>query len=535
LAPHIVSRRLHYIGVLAGLALGMAACFVAPAPAATLSVRTTGSDGSACTPAAPCLSLGRAYRVASPGDTVLVGAGSYPSQTVDSDAGKEGAVPPVLIRPEPGASVTLGDLSTYASNVHYTGFVFPSGGGEPTVLGGHDVVLEGMRARNFYVRGSTNRTPPSRVTILGGEFGPFPSCGGGAQITAANVDERDPAKMPSDIVVDGIYIHDYSVPSSCPGAHLDCMHVFSVLRVTVRNSTFTRCEHYGILLNSNGAGLADGHLIENNFFGATGIAGFALRGGDGEDFENVTVRYNSGGLITPQTDNVLRNVRWVANAATDFGGCRSGISYEYNVSPRQACSSTDLRANPGFANAAQDDFHLVAGAAAIDRGKPGEFPATDRDGDERIFGPAPDAGADEWGARPRGGGGGSGSGSGQPPGSAVARGQILRLRSKILVGRHGRLRVRVRCVTTAGAGHRTCLVKLRIRARLPGHRGVIRIARMSTRVVPGRARTLRVRLVRSARRALRRGRTLRATVLLSVRDASGQTDTQRKRVRIRRR
>jgi hypothetical protein len=117
----------------------------------------------------------------------------------------------------------------------------------------------------------------------------------------------------------------------------------------------------------------------------------------------------------------------------------------------------------------------------------------------------------------------------------VARGQILRLRSKILVGRHGRLRVRVRCVTPAGAGKRSCLVTLRIRARLPGHRKVFRIARMSARVVPGQARTLRVRLVRSARRALRHGHTLRATVLLSVRDASGHTDRQRKRVRIRRR
>jgi hypothetical protein len=74
-----------------------------------------------------------------------------------------------------------------------------------------------------------------------------------------------------------------------------------------------------------------------------------------------------------------------------------------------------------------------------------------------------------------------------------------------------------------------------MRARLPGRRRAVTIARATARLVPGQARTLRVRLFRSARRALRRGHVLRATLRLTIRDASGGTDTATKRVRIRRR
>ncbi|MDX6439390.1 MAG: hypothetical protein QOF45_1973, partial [Gaiellaceae bacterium] len=49
---------------------------------ASVYLSTGGSDSNACTQAAPCKSFDRAYRVAAPGATVEVAAGSYPAQTI---------------------------------------------------------------------------------------------------------------------------------------------------------------------------------------------------------------------------------------------------------------------------------------------------------------------------------------------------------------------------------------------------------------------------------------------------------------------
>jgi hypothetical protein len=48
----------------------------------------------------------------------------------------------------------------------------------------------------------------------------------------------------------------------------------------------------------------------------------------------------------------------------------------------------------GYVDEAGFDFHLAAGAAAVDHGDPLDHPATDIDGDPRVDG-LPDAGADE--------------------------------------------------------------------------------------------------------------------------------------------
>jgi hypothetical protein len=72
--------------------------------------------------------------------------------------------------------------------------------------------------------------------------------------------------------------------------------------------------------------------------------------------------------------------------------------------------TTDIRNNIGptaganlpfdpssFVNAAAGDFHLVAGAAAIDAGRDlGELVTTDKDGKDRPVGVLPDMGAFEF-------------------------------------------------------------------------------------------------------------------------------------------
>ena len=100
-----------------------------------------------------------------------------------------------------------------------------------------------------------------------------------------------------------------------------------------------------------------------------------------------------------------RSGTWVGN----LGGiaCMSGFTYRYNVG--QTCGGTgehrvpnavNSRARPNaapfYVNAPAGDFHLKAGAAAIDRGDPNTYPRRDRSKRLRAVGSAPDAGAFEF-------------------------------------------------------------------------------------------------------------------------------------------
>lgn len=480
----------------------LAAC--GAADAAVWHVSPAGSDSAPCTPAAPCASFDRAYRAAAPGDTVTVAAGEYGGQTVDDDPSKHGdGRPAVLIHPALGARVVIADLLSYASNVHYSGFHFPldGSGGQPDVRAGRNVIVQDMRATNLYVSGptasnATDAPATANVTIKGGDYGPWPSCGGGSQI----------ARMPTNVVVDRAYFHDYTVPSRCPSAHLDCLHTFEVVGMTIRNSRFVRCEHYGVLMNSNGPGRRDGHLVENNFFGEAGIIGFALRGGTDEYFDGVTVRYNSGGSITPQTVQAeLKDVRWYANAAQDIGACRPGVAYAYNVvGDRGTCGSTDVAADPGFRDARNNDFRLVPGAAAIDRGGP-EYPATDLEGTRRPTGARADAGADELGPPST-----DAPTTGPPPTKARTARDWLRLastRRRLRLAR-GVVRIRLRCRASAPGGRCAGRVSLRKKGRVLG--------RKSFRIRAGHSARVRVRLSRAARRAIARRGRLRATLRIRL-------------------
>ena len=358
----------------------------------------TYNDSATCT-------IDQAYQASSPGDLVLVKGGTYGDMVINDVPAKDGAawngttgIKPVTIRAASGETVTANDLTTHASNLILDGINTSisdaPGVGEPTILGPlHDVTLQNLKGRAFYITGAAYN-----VTIKNLEIGPRVA-GSGSQIkTATNGgDDPDPAQQPHDILIDGLYIHDYTTDNPGTG-HMDCLHVFYHYNLTVRNSKFLRCglpnAGYGILLGSNGPGRIEHDLFENNVFDGA-IAGFALRGGTGEDFNDVQVRYNSGGLITTQTTNTLNNVNWIANAASDIGPCRAN-SYSYNVSSATACGGTDLKANPGFKNSAAGDYTLQLSSSAVGHGNPADYPQKDFLGITRPQGSAPDAGAYEY-------------------------------------------------------------------------------------------------------------------------------------------
>jgi hypothetical protein len=142
-------------------------------------------------------------------------------------------------------------------------------------------------------------------------------------------------------------------------------------------------------------------LIENNFFRCCGSGFYSVQlgGGHGEDFHNVTIRNNSSDKsMTVGTSNAVDNVDFYNNDVPGIGGCtRGGVTADYNLlfDSSSKCGTHDILAASGFASAT--DLHLVAGAAAIDKGLATEAPATDIDGQGRPMGSAPDIGADEAG------------------------------------------------------------------------------------------------------------------------------------------
>src|SRR5258708_20967702 len=82
----------------------------------------SGSDAGQCASAqAPCASFNRAYRVAWPGDTVVLAGGDYPGQTIEGDGAKT-AKADVLFKPAPGAQVRVaGPIYVYGSHLTLQG------------------------------------------------------------------------------------------------------------------------------------------------------------------------------------------------------------------------------------------------------------------------------------------------------------------------------------------------------------------------------------------------------------------------------
>ena len=70
------------LAVLAFAGIG-AATASADSPPATIFIATSGSDANACTAAAPCLTMNRAYRLATPGAVVESRGRLIPSATFD--------------------------------------------------------------------------------------------------------------------------------------------------------------------------------------------------------------------------------------------------------------------------------------------------------------------------------------------------------------------------------------------------------------------------------------------------------------------
>jgi hypothetical protein len=115
----------------------------------------------------------------------------------------------------------------------------------------------------------------------------------------------------------------------------------------------------------------------------------------------------------------------------------------------------------------------------------------------------------------------------QPPPPADTVAPRLALGGPVRLSSRARaVSVKVGCVTEA------CQIEAVGVARIEGRKSPLSLGSASASAAPGRAVVLRLRLPLAARRALRRGHHLRATITVTARDAAGNTTVRRRFVRL---
>jgi Bacterial TSP3 repeat len=374
-------------------------------PAADLYLSPSGSDANNCLVAKPCKTLNRAYKLAQPGQIVEVGSGTYSDTSLSLDSSKTSAAD-VIFRPAAGAIVTISpQLHVHARHLELRGLRFSSKLWIESSAA--DVTIRNSALKNFDLYSSGTQSSED-ISFIGGSIGPSPD-----ENSRIASNGTSTSASPKNILIDGVDFHDFTV-SPGSGAHVECLQVWAVDGLTIRNSTFRNCEVFDIFLQKLPGGAAatpSNILIENNFFDCCRSGYYSIRMADhaGTSWKNVTIRNNSlNKAINPDPAVPYSNVKIVGNVGPSLalwaGSTGStmpkpaGLTVDYNVwYAGSKIGANDKVAPSGFRNAAALDFHLNAGAAAIDGGDPTNSPATDIDGDARPAGNAPDAGADETG------------------------------------------------------------------------------------------------------------------------------------------
>ena len=347
----------------------------------TLYVSPNG-PGSACTKAAPCDTFNRAYRVAQPGDVVLVAAGSYPQQDIDNDPSKTSSTD-VVFRPE-GGVVTIGCRN---------------GGGCIDISGSH-ITFDGGPSKAFRVQTYSahgfsyqGRTDTERgatdITFRRMDIGAVAI---GSSYTTISDNDLGPSTDPFNIffaeeadhlLIEHNLIHDFVIEN---GGHFECMYWDGPDYVTMRDNEFRSCAIFGVHAKE---GPHYHELIENNvFWNPRGITtNYDLQfTTEANPCGDVTIRYNTF------TDGLWDDCWPTAVYGNIFRGRDDGgRGYHDNIA--NGPDST-------FVSAAAGDFHLRPGSKAVGAGDPSHYPATDKDGHPRPQGRRPDAGAYELGPTP---------------------------------------------------------------------------------------------------------------------------------------
>jgi hypothetical protein len=432
-------------------------CTTGNAGTRVVYVSPRGSDTQRCTRTSPCKSFDRAYRVATPGQTIELAGGTYPAQLIKVDPTKVHATKNVVFRPARGARVTIaGELTMYGSHATFLGSGKPSNFRLRKLT---SVATRGALTSNHVafvdIDGETFTIGPNYdITIKGGDFGPSVACHArnsktprnswcpaGSPYARAGNDGSNGSyengigpdgtilnQWPHDILLDGVTIHDQN-SLDLTDMHQGGLFIISGYRITIRNSKFLRNVVYQVQVqdftNKACCGMTFGPLhdvvIENNWFGQA-VTGLSDPGGDhtgdnqpelqldprgGRCWSNWLIRFNSfnhGPAIGFDAQPCFQNFRVIGNVGEHPGEqCfygATGLVWAYNALVHGRCGETDvaLTSLPYLSTSiGSEDYHLTGGPAQ-DLVTPtgGDYAlATDIDGHHRPDGPGRDAGASE--------------------------------------------------------------------------------------------------------------------------------------------
>jgi hypothetical protein len=364
---------------------------------ADLFLSPSGSDGGRCTASAPCRSLARAYEVADLGAVVQLAGGTYGDQLLDgrlSKARDRREAPDVVFRPAEGARVELGRLEVNVPHVEVQNMRVGKWKArynveDTTRYAAGDLTFRNVRTHHFSFNAVQN------VRVIGGEVGPNRNRSTGDHpqdgiFIGAYPPDKHP---PTDILLDGVYVHDITEPDS--KAHSDCIQFTAGVNVVIRNSRFRNCEHADMMIKGD-QGPIDNFLIENNFLDHTLSAHFSI---------NIYETDRGCRKVLMRNNTALQNIRTDACSGMTLTGNIQPSMSKHSCSSANAklswnvyesgvkCGAGDTVAAVSYVDRKTFDLRLTRGSAAIGRGNPDSAPRTDIEGHLRPLRARADAGA----------------------------------------------------------------------------------------------------------------------------------------------
>ncbi|WP_272473963.1 hypothetical protein [Baekduia alba] len=297
-----------------------------------------GATGEDCTAAAPCGSLDAALGKAKPGAGVQLAAGRYGPQILKSDARPAGSAP-VVVRPAPGAKVAFEELRCGPWTGDVGAGAFDLGG--VTVAGVLIHRCDRVTLRRVTVAGGLFLEGSTNFAMVGGSVGP----GADFHPDVSAVYGAQPPIVPRNILFDGVRFHDWQVRTA--GKHIECLQISDVQRLTVRGSSFVRCDTFDLHIAGTVGGPVRDVVIEDNFFGATsdhsGVTpayySLSVRNGIGV---HITRNRSNQAWALPAAGDVVQ--RWVLSrnvAPMKAYQCDDRITYMHNRWSRAKCGPTD--------------------------------------------------------------------------------------------------------------------------------------------------------------------------------------------------
>jgi hypothetical protein len=426
------------------LLLSMTALPLAAAHGAVYHVSPAGNDANPGTDARPWKTIGKAAAALGPGDTVLIGTGTYRERVILTESGR------------PGGYITFSAATGGRPVIDGTGIPLEKDEGlfqiarasHVRVLGlhvsnsGHAGILA-ENAEDLVIQGNhTERTASSgigvwgcrAVTVNGNEVA-F-SCSGVWQ-EAISIGGTDGFEVRSNLVYngpagfnkEGICLKDGSAHGRVSANEVHHVHAVGIYVDAWNkhthdidvfgNNVHDIQDNSGIALASEMGGLLENIRICNNISWNNRYCGIVIsRNGDspthpmrGIMIGNNTVFGNGttgwgGGILADDPgllSAVIRNNISAGNFTFEIGVAesRSAVIVDHNLSygshddPAEVSGDSALRGDPLFVDPLSGNFKVKPASPAIDSGSPVGAPRDDYDGTSRPKGAGVDMGAFE--------------------------------------------------------------------------------------------------------------------------------------------